>query len=140
MNDLTAAEGLRQLERANELLAIRHVCAEMYRDAIAGCEWLTPQYVPPGWHHDWWAWAVATDTPGRALRLADAVVAHGGERPFFAWRITYQEPALRHLAPDGTCPIAESLQPRLLQVQTTNLASAERNARALCLAIKDVGR
>jgi hypothetical protein len=63
------------------------------------------------------------------------VVAHGGERPYFAWRLSYQEPALRHLAPDGTCPVAESLQPRLLQFQANDLASAERNARALRAAI-----
>jgi perosamine synthetase len=152
MNDITAAEGLRQLAHADELLAIRRECAEMYRDAIAGCEWLTPQYVPPGWHHDWWTWAVAVNadddlwetgldlTPAeQAQTLADAIVAHGGERPFAAWRITYQEPALRHLAPDGTCPVAESLQPRLLQMQTNHVPSAERNARALRLAIKEVG-
>jgi hypothetical protein len=122
----------------------------MYRDAIAGCAWLTPQSVPQGWDHDMWTFAVACDTPERALWLADAVGRHGGERPYPAWRLTYHEPAFRHLAyqaamdadaPPGReyslCPVAESLQPRLLQMQTNDLESAERNARALRLAIQE---
>ena len=138
MNALTAAEGLRQLVRADALLRERREAAAMYRDAIAGCDWLTPQHVPEGWTHDYWTYAVVADTPERALRLADAIVALGGERPYAAWRLTYTEPAFRHLAPDGTCPVAESLQPRLMQFQTNSLASAERNAAALRKAIAEL--
>lgn len=160
MNDLTAAEGLRQLPVAESLKGWRAICASYYADAIEGCDWLTPQHVPQGWKHDRWAWAVACDTPERALWLADAMVRHGGEKPYPAWRITYQEPAFKHLAPemgrwvsteqigvfvyegdpfDRSCPNAESLQPRLLQFQTNNLASAERNAAALRKAIGEAG-
>jgi hypothetical protein len=64
---------------------------------------------------------------------------HGGERPYPAWRVSYQEPALRHLAPDGTCPMAEDLQPRLVQFQTNDIPSAIRNARALSRAIEEIG-
>jgi perosamine synthetase len=146
MNDLTAAEGLRWVARdrfgecdADVLRENRRRAAALYADAIAGCDWLTPQHVPEGWTHDYWAFAVACDTPARALALQEAVTRHGGERPYGAWRLTYQEPAFRHLAPDGTCPVAESLQPRLLQFQTNNTASAERNAAALRLAIRELG-
>lgn len=137
MNDATAALGLAKLRHADLLLSERADCAEMYRDAIAGCEWLTPQHVPDGWVHDYWTFAVACDTPERALRLSDAIVRHGGERPYPAWRLTYREPALRHLAYDP-CPVAESFQPRLIQMQTNDLSSAERNARALRAAIADM--
>jgi dTDP-4-amino-4,6-dideoxygalactose transaminase len=142
MNDLTAREGLRLLKHADLLLSERADCAAMYAHAIAGCPWLTPQHVPEGCRHDYWTYAVACRTPALALSLARAVVAFGGEAPYPAWRLTYQEPALRHsvlLAPDGTCPVAESLQPRLLQFQTNDLASAERNARALRAAIAVAG-
>lgn len=168
MSDLTAARGLEFLEastgagprrrRVDDLLMRRALAAEHYRDAIAGCAWLTPQHVPEGWGHSWWTYAIACDTPERALQLIEAVVAHGGERPYPAWRLTYQEPAFRHLAQPGcsnpacgnggsnptrcvvcdwpkrtapVCPVAESLQPRILQFQTNNLGSAARNARAL---------
>lgn len=143
MNDLTAAEGLAWLAEEpgydrpyiGRVLTNRRFAAEMYRSVITG-DWLTPQHVPDGWTHDYWTFAVACDTPDRASRLSDAAVTHGGERPYPAWRLTYQEPAFRHLAPDGTCPVAESLQPRLLQFQTNDLGSAERNAVALRKAIE----
>jgi perosamine synthetase len=137
MNDLTAKRGLKLLEVADQLLAIRREAAFLYQSAIVGCEWLTQQYVPKRWTHDYWTYAVATDTPQRCLALLDAV-AKRGERPYPAWRLTYQEPAFRHLALDGTCPVAESLQPRLIQFQTNDLASAARNAKALKRAIQEV--
>ncbi len=135
MNDATAALGLEQMKQWEALKLERQRAAWQYRNAIDGCQWLTPQHVPDGTTHDYWAFTVACDTPKRARWLADALVNLGVERPYGAWRLTYQEPAFRHLAPDGTCPIAESLQPRLLQFATNNLASAERNALALRNAI-----
>lgn len=152
MNDVTAALGLERLAHADRLLAERREAAALYVDAIAGCDWLAPQYVPEGWSHDYWTFAVACDTPERARWLQAAVEQMGGERPYAAWRLTYQEPAFAHLDPRPTdyevgsggpvtargalCPNAESLQPRLLQFQTNDLASAERNAKALRLAIQ----
>jgi perosamine synthetase len=158
MNELTAEAGLSMLEddgfgntRADQCKMIRDVSANRYREAIQGCEWLTPQHVPEGWTHDYWTYAIATDTPEQQKQLSDSVVRHGGERPYSAWRLTYQEPAFEHLwplAPGGgplslarrksLCPVAESLQPRLLQFQTNNLESAERNAGALRKAIKEL--
>jgi perosamine synthetase len=167
MNDVTAGRGLLMLAKADRLLADRAHCAAMYREAHAGCAWLTPQSVPQGWGMDFWAYSVATDTPARALWLAAAIERHGGTRPFFAWKLTYNEPAFRHLvaypagelagklAPPtaeeraantrridyfehvGVCPVAEDLQPRIVSFQTNDLASAERNARALRLAIQE---
>ena len=140
MNDVTAALGLSRLARANEMLALRREAAEFYAAAIAGCAWLTPQFVPTGWTHDYWCYAVACDTPARAVALSGAVVKHGGERPYACWRITYQEPAFAIHVPSGatSCPVAESLQPRLLQFATNRLASAEQNARALAVAIAEL--
>lgn len=139
MNDTTAAFGLRQLARADFLKQERHDCAAMYRDAIAGCDWLTPQYVPEGWGFDAWTYAVATDTPARCLALLNAVERHGGERPYPAWRLTFSEPAFRHLDPGAdACPVARSVQPRLAQMQTNDLASSARNAAALARAIAEL--
>jgi perosamine synthetase len=136
MNDVTATQGLTQLEHADRLLQDRDTCAAYYRDAIKGCHWITPQHVPDGATHDYWAYAVACDTPRRALDLATAVTRNGGERPYGAWRLSYDEPALKHLKGDALCPNAESLQPRLMQFQTNNVRSAITNATALVVAIK----
>lgn len=139
MNDLTARRGLAMLSCADRLKADRRAAAAMYREAIAGCEWITPQHVPDGWEHDYWCYAVALDRGMEWGRLADAIQKHGGERPYAAWRLTYQEPAFRYLAPDGICPVAEDLQPRLLQFQTNTLQAAERNAEALRRTIRELG-
>lgn len=155
LSDIVATRGLVYLAEADEFLSDRAHAASFYHEAVAGCDWLSPQYVPEGWQHDYWTWAVACDTPDRAIKLADEIVRQGGERPYPAWRLTYQEPAFRDVGnaltdwdgftdgqnadkwrPFGICPVAESLQPRLLQMQTNNLASAERNATALRRAIE----
>jgi perosamine synthetase len=139
MNDVTAGWGISRLYRADALKADRRQAASYYREAIAGCAWITPQFVPEGWTHDYWCYAVALDSADLWHPFVDAVVRHGGERPYAAWRLTYQEPAFRHLAADGCCPVAESLQPRLVQFQTNNLASAEKNAEAARHAIREIG-
>lgn len=174
MNDLTATEGLWWLSRGqlggrnvDYALQRRREAAAMYADAVAGCDWLTPQHVPNGWTHDYWCYAVAisADTGnwfptnpvhvGPLHVLMDTIEDYGGERPYAAWRLTYHEPAFRHLAyradvdalyykaTEGhiprLCPVAEDLQPRLLQFQTNDIASAEKNANALRRAIKEIG-
>lgn len=136
MNDVTAARGLQQLAHADTLKAERKRCAVLYCDAIAGCSWVTPQHVPDGWTHDYWCFAIACDTPEQARALQDAVVRHGGERPYAAWRLTYHEPVFTHLA--ASCPVAESLQPRLLQFQTNDVTQASANAFALREAILEL--
>jgi perosamine synthetase len=152
MNDCTAELGLERLACADALIQARRIAAGMYADVCEGVEWLVPQFVPEGWRHDMWTYAVACDTPQRAAWLADAVVRHGGERPYGAWRLTYQEPAFKHLVArqsgvvltagnftQSICPTAESLQPRILQFATNKLASAARNSHALQRAIGEVG-
>jgi perosamine synthetase len=136
LSDLQAQRLLLQLSRADTIVAARRYSARCYREAIAGCSWLTPQYVPEGWPHSYWAFAVACDSRERADALQQAIVDAGGERCYRAWRVTYQEPAFRYLAPDGTCPVAEDLQPRLLQLQTNHdFTRAEQAAECLHRAL-----
>lgn len=146
MSDLVAEDGLgmfgglpcREYTEAMALCTWRQMCADMYREAITGCPWIIPQHVPEGWQHDYWAYAVALESAELWEPFTEAIVRHGGEMPYGAWRLTYQEPAFRHLAEDGCCPVAEDLQPRLVQMQTNCLTSARKNADALALAIREI--
>ncbi len=158
MNEITAREGYSALLDAPGLLYLRRESAKCYAEAVSGCSWITPQHIPDGWAHDMWSYAVALDTPERWEPLAQSIVKHGGTRPFAAWRLAYQEPAFRHLRPparmrsvslgggmgsytygdEPACPVAESLQPRIMSFQTNSLSDAERNAEALALAIRDM--
>ena len=139
MNDITAEVGLARLAQAEELRRIRQRCADLYRqahratDQFPAVPWITAQHVPDGWAHDYWCYAIACDTPTQARELQDRVVVNGGERPYAAWRLTYDEPAFQHLT--GSCPVAESLQPRILQFQTNDEDVAYRNTIALAQSI-----
>ena len=128
-----------QLPLADQLLSERRYSAECYRQAIQGVDWITPQYVPEGWPHSYWTYAIALERRDMWEPFVAAIERNGGERPYAAWRITYQEPAFRHLAPDGTCPVAEDLQPRLVQLQTNHDHSgSERAAEILSKAIRSL--
>lgn len=147
MNDLTARAGLAWLaetdmtaSRVTVALDHRAAAASWYASAVAGCPWITPQRVPDGWTHDYWSYAVALESADIWHPFADAIERHGGERPYAAWRLTFSEPAFRHLDPGpDACPMARSLQPRIMAFQTNDLASAERNAEAVAKAIREVG-
>jgi perosamine synthetase len=139
MAPAVAEEGLKQLAMAEQLLAVRAQAAEFYRTAISGCSWIRPQRIPNGWQHDNWAFAVALESKTLWQPFVESIFRHGGERPYACWRVTYQEPAFRHLAPDGACPNAEELQPRLVQFQTNDIRSAEKNAHAVMKAIGEIG-
>ena len=127
------------IETPDTLRLNRIMCATRYADAIDGCLWITPQHVPEGWVHDYWCYAVALESAELWEPFTEAVVRHGGEMPYGAWRLTYQEPAFRHLAEDGCCPVAEDLQPRIVQFQTNKVESAKVNADAVAKAIQDIG-
>lgn len=116
----------------------RRKAADMYREAVSGCPWIRPQHVPDGWSHDYWAYPVAVEDRDLWHVFADAIERHGGTRPFAAWRLTYQEPAFRGLAPDGCCPVAEDLQPRIMAFQTNDRRAASCNADAVNAAIREV--
>jgi perosamine synthetase len=182
MSDLVAERALYDADyghridfaaKCDELKQVRQDCAAMYAEAIEGCEWLTPQHVPEGFTHDYWAYTVKIERRSGMVphlewaQLAEAIEKHGGERPYAAWRLTYVEPAFAYfggLACDRcgstrrnacagnlcadcngrffhrvSCPVAEDLQPRLMQFQTNDIGSARRNAAALRKAIQEIG-
>lgn len=146
----------------NGLIEDRQQAADYYRTAIDSCSWITPQHVPDGWISDYWCYAAALESADLWEPFTEAIVRHGGEMPFGAWRLTYQEPAFRHLVRgqgqtwagvdythgEGTgdehhtvrevCPVAEDLQPRLVQFQTNDVQSAQRNADAVAKAIREL--
>jgi perosamine synthetase len=138
MNEVTAELGLRQLRAAEAHLSKRQVCANYYREAVEGCSWIVPQHAFDGWHNDFWAYTVALESKGLWRPFVDAIVRQGGEHPFGAWRLTYDESPFAEYRPAWGCPNAQLVQPRLVQFQTNDLASAERNAKAVRKAIQSM--
>ena len=149
MPELCAAVALGQLERLEELVERRIRIAKLYAEVARGCDWLTPQFVPESYAHSYWTYVLKLeDTADLSWHdFRSKYRELGGDGIYAAWRVTYLEPAFRGLplypagqadskvqkyAP-GLCPVAESLQSRLLQLKTNymDISKAERQAEIL---------
>ncbi len=142
MPELCAAVALGQLERLQELVEMRIRVAELYAEAVRGCECLTPQAVPDGYRHSYWTYVLKLDPDIDWYDFRKRYMEFGGDGIYAAWLLTYLEPAFRGVRFDpeqvqefvpGLCPVAEGLQPRLLQFKTNyvDLEEATRAADAL---------
>lgn len=150
MPELCAAVALAQVENLPSLVDRRIDVARMFNAAVEGCGWLTPQRTPADCVNTYWTWTARLDHPRLTWdqfrsRLVDA----GGDGVYGAWQLTYLEPMFRDrkllgreafISPErlsgygaGLCPVAEALQPRLIQFKTNywKLADAERQANIL---------
>jgi len=128
LSELCAAAALGQCERLSELVAQRVSAARRYKEAMAGCDWLIPQFVSPDTEHSYWTFAVKLARPDldwREFRMK--FMECGGGGVYSAWKLTYLEPVFqgRRISPEqtqvygpGLCPTAETVQSRLLQFKT----------------------
>ncbi len=157
MPELCAAVALAQLENLDELVRRRTEAAELLRDAVAGCPWLVPQMIPDDCVHSWWTFVAVLDTDRIGWRrFRDAFAANGGDGIYAAWKINYLEPMFqnrdllgreRFISEEnwaryrvGACPVAEGLQPRLLQFKTNYWSrdKACRQAEILAKTIREL--
>jgi perosamine synthetase len=138
MPDLCAAVTLAQIERIDELVQRRIDSANLFMDAMKGCDWLVPQYTPEGYKNVYW---------GLAVRLVNAPVSWvdfrmkfkelGGDGIYATWKLTYQEPMFQTMDfagkedvikatykgtlqdwKPGLCPVAEKVQQQILAFKT----------------------
>ncbi len=162
--EICAAVGLAQLERADALVARRREVARLFLEALEGCEWIVPQQTPSHSENAYWTFTVRYEgelARGISWRgFYDQVKAAGGDGFYGGLGLIYQEPFLRektflrhrlpadHPAfagrfdyPDGLCPEAEKLQPKLMQFKTNyrDLDQARRQAEILRQTIRRIG-
>lgn len=161
MPELCAAVALAQVERIEELVEQRMRVAKLYEEAIQGCHWLKPQKVPQDYVNAYWTYAAKLEGEDPGFTWYDfrrKYMELGGDGIYAAWKLTYHEPVFRkqlfflkgcpvkcpHYSGNeikyiaGLCPVAESIQPRLLQFKTNyyNLDVAKRKIDALLETIK----
>ncbi|MBI3960788.1 MAG: DegT/DnrJ/EryC1/StrS family aminotransferase [Chloroflexi bacterium] len=152
MPELCAAVALAQLERLRELVDLRIQAARLYEQALAGCPWLTPQATPDGYIHSYWTYVacLAPEVDFSWYDFRNKYKEMGGDGIYAAWQLNYLEPAFRQTSfhPEqtqvfarGLCPVAEAVQPRLLQFKTNyfDLAVAAQKAEALARTIAYFG-
>jgi perosamine synthetase len=139
--ELCSAVALAQTERIDELVLRRQEVAGLFNQAVAGCSWLRPQATPPDYVHAYWTFAALLEHPAVSWKeFRKAFRDSGGDGVYAAWKLGYSEPVFtnRQNYADTLCPVAEYLQPRLLQFKTNywKWDDAERQAEILQKTIR----
>ena len=142
------------MERLEEMVYRRQTIAGYYNDAVADCEWIVPQYVPDDCINSYWTYTVKYEGEQAAglswKEFRKIYMDLGGDGFYAAWSVPYLEPVIRRGVfygdrgcpvkcpmykgtvnfERGQCPVAESLQPKLMHFKT--------NYRDLKTAVKKV--
>jgi len=136
LSEFNAAVALAQLERIEELVRLRVKSAEIFIDVMSECDYLVPQRVPEGYTNSYYTLAVlykGQETIGASWEdFRKAYIQMGGDGIYGAWSVPYLEPmvAQRQFVKrcpwvyqnvyyvQGMCPVAERVQPLLMQFKT----------------------
>jgi len=135
MPELCAAVAVAQLENLEVLVQRRIEAARLFEEACSGHNWLKSQLVPPGYEHSYWTWVARLDRNDITWHeFRDRFLSFGGDGVYAAWKLSYLEPMFEHTNllgrerfissenlrayRKGACPVAEDIQPRLLQFKT----------------------
>ena len=131
MPEICCAVALGQLENIDKLVEIRVKSAEVLREAVASCSWLVPQSIPENCKSSYWSFVCKLDINRVSWgNFRKKFMEYGGHAFYGAWQLTYLEPLFlkrlfghrekfigREYA-QGLCPVAEIVQPRLVQFKT----------------------
>jgi len=157
--EIAAAVALGELERLEELVEMRRMCASFFDTVIQNCTWLVPQKTPHGYVHSYWTYAVRiTNDELDWGEFRRKFVDLGGDGFYGSWLPVHKEPVFQDLSaevqsnpdrhPQWTgrmpdyrevhCPVWEKLQPRMIQLKTNSfdLDTARRQADVLAQTIR----
>jgi len=136
MPELCCAAALAQTENIDALVERRIEVARIFEQATRGFhDWFTPQYTGPEYTNSYWTWVTCLDTDKVGWHaFRDRWLENGGDGVYAAWKLTYLEPMFQNLNllgrerfitaanlaayKPGLCPVAERIQPRLVQFKT----------------------
>ena len=152
MSELQAAVLLAQMERAEELVERRVSVAKLFDEVVQDCDLIKRQIEPIDHRNTFWSYSciLNTDDPMKDwFRFRKIFLKNGGDRFYAAWKLSYFEPFFMNEVQNiegvwqkykkGLCPIAEYLQPRMIQFKTNywELSEAEKQAEILRKTIND---
>ena len=147
MNEFTAAVALAQLEEIENKVSRRIENANSLLSLINDFEVLTPQKVPTNYTHSYYTLACKLNPYIDWQEFRKKFNEYGGEGFYSAWSVPYLEPLMKNKTflnrydkkfkiknyEEGTCPVAEDLQSRIIQFKTNYLTNKDitKQARAL---------
>lgn len=164
MTEATAAIGIAQLERARGYIQGVQRNAKFYDDAVADCDWISLQRAGDDAVHTFHLWASTFwgDRKGISLDMLKAALQEHGcgvgigytnipayKHPVIANRLGFTKgcpldcplyTGTGNQYPDGLCPVAEEIIPRMLIVGTFgDEAGHQQNAEKLREVIESLG-
>ncbi len=156
MPEVAAAVGLAQTERMDFFLKTRLDTANLYDEVVKDVAYLTPQLVPDDCESSYWCYSLRYLHDEISWQdFSDKYVEFGGDGVYAAWALTYHETLIssgawkRHCPPlyqdleyeNGLCPIAERVQPTIMQLVNNygSLEEAQPKVEALHKTIQYFG-
>jgi len=154
--EFNAAVALAQLERIEELVDLRIKSAQFFLDVMAQCDYLIPQHIPDGFSHSYYTLGVVYEGEEKIgvswEEFRKEYIKQGGDGIYGAWSVAYLEPVIAERKfvkrcpwvyenvryEKGLCPVAERIQPKIMQFKTNYRDSklAELKAGVLAKVIK----
>ncbi|MFA5387079.1 MAG: DegT/DnrJ/EryC1/StrS family aminotransferase [Candidatus Paceibacterota bacterium] len=118
--EVCAAMARAQMEKADMFVDMRIRIAKFYEEAVKGCAWLTPQKISEGLVSSYWTYVLKLDTAKVNWEdFRKVFLGLGGEKYYAAWSVNYLEPVFTEMGfKEGLCPVAENIQPKLIQLKT----------------------
>ena len=156
--EFNAAVALAQLERAKELVDLRIKSANYFLEAMGSSKVFIPQKVSERATHSYYTLAaryVGEELFGVTWHdFRKLYMKFGGDGVYGAWSVPYQEPLISqgifknsnpHLYSkleylNGVCPVAEKIQPNIMQFKTNYRSTrlAKKKAKILREVIKKI--
>jgi perosamine synthetase len=151
LSEFNAAVALAQLERVEQLVDLRIKNAELFIDAMSSCKYLIPQKTPEGYSNSYYTLGVVYEGKEEmGVSWQDfrrAYIEEGGDGIYAAWSVPYLEPMVAERRfvsrcpwvyenihyEKGLCPVAESIQPKLMQFKTNYRDIEIVKEKAKCL-------
>ncbi len=140
--EVSAALGLAQTERIDFFIDLRVEIAKMYEEVVTDCDYLVPQMTPEGYVNTYWTYTLKYERDDVSWQdFRKKYVELGGDGIYAAWALSYVETVIssgiyKKRCPDiykdlsypmGICPVAEEIQPKLMQF-VNNYGSKEEAA------------
>jgi len=152
MNAVSAAVGLGQLERVDDIVERRKSIGQMFLKAVKECDWIKTQVVPTYAEHSYFTFGMLylgdERKKGSWKEFYKKYNEMGGDGFYACWKNPYLEPSLIGRQPGdqlftmGLCPIAEEFQTKIMAFKTNyrNLGEAQLQANILARLIDNMGR
>jgi len=143
MSEVSAAVGLAQFERIDAIVDRRIAVANIFHNAVSGCKWIVPQFIPKGYKHSHYTFSFeykGDDELGISWKdFYNMYVEMGGDGFYSACVVPYLEPVFQNhecykeIYTIGMCPVAEDLQKKIMQFKTNyrSLEEAQNKANIL---------